>query len=109
MLTQQEKDFVDYWEKNRSRQKKLTRQFLLGIPIGLLFVIPMLINLFSGWHKRASMDVNSVELNPGLLLIAMLFILAFFAIFSSRLQWERNEQKYKELQAKKDFVEPDSK
>jgi len=100
MLTQQEKDFMEYWEKNRIRQKKITRQFLLGIPIGLLFIIPMLISLFSGWHKRASMEANSGELNPGVVLIAMLLILGFVAIFSKRLNWERNEQKYKELQAK---------
>jgi hypothetical protein len=97
MLTQQEKDFIRYWEFNRLRRKKIVRQFLVGIPIGLLFVIPITINFVSGWDKRAQMEANNQEFNPIVLLIALLLIVGFTAIFYQRHQWDQYEQRYREL------------
>ena len=100
MLTQDEKDFMDYWERNRDRQKKVFKQLLLGIPIGLLFAIPIVISLLSGWDKRAVMIANTSDFNPGILLAALLLIVGFIAIFSRRVKWDNYEQKYQELRAK---------
>ena len=97
MLTKEEEAFLRYWEKNRLRQKKLFRQFLVGIPIGLLFVIPIVINFSSGWYKRADMEANSQDFNPIVLLVALLLIVGFVAIFWQRHKWEQQEQYYKEL------------
>ena len=68
-MTEDEKKFMAWWEINRDKQKKLVRQWFIGLPIGLIFVIPIIINLSSGWYKRADMEVNS-RLNPAVLLIA---------------------------------------
>jgi uncharacterized membrane protein len=106
MITEEEKNFIHYWEQNRSRQKKIFRQFLLGIPIGLAFVIPILINFFSGWYKRADMIVNTKDFDPLVLIIAMLLITGFIAIFSKRHQWDMNEQRYRELLAKENENAP---
>jgi uncharacterized membrane protein len=100
MLTQQEKDFIQYWQQNRDRQKKTFRQFLIGIPVGLLFAVPIFINFTSGWYKRAAMVSNTSEFNPLVLLIALLLIVAFVAIFSKKHQWDMREQQYRELLAK---------
>jgi hypothetical protein len=100
MLTQQEQDFLNYWKLNRQKQKKKFRQFLLGIPLGFLFAIPILINFFSGWYKRAAMQANTSDFNPLILIIAFLLITAFVAIFSKHHQWEMREQHYRELIAK---------
>jgi hypothetical protein len=109
MLTQQEKDFIIYWEQNRQKQKKTFRQFLVGIPIGLLFAIPILINFLSGWHKRAEMEANNPgDFNPLVLLIALLLIIAFIAIFSKYHQWEMREQRYRELIAKQSVDQKNS-
>jgi uncharacterized membrane protein len=105
MLTEEEKAFLIYWERNRDRQKKIVRQFLLGIPVGLLFVIPIVLALLSGWDKRAVMEANSTDFNPGVLLVALLLIVGFIAIFSRRYTWEQHEQKYRELMAKKRLEE----
>jgi hypothetical protein len=101
MLTQQEKDFIDYWQRNRDRQKKTFTQLLIGIPVGLLFAIPICINFFSGWYKRASMMSNTTDFNPLVLVIAMIVIISFVAIFSKRHQWDMREQQYRELLSKK--------
>jgi hypothetical protein len=101
MLTQQDKDFIRYWEANRLRRKKVVRQFLIGIPIGLLFVIPIVINFSSGWYRRADMEAHSADFNPVVLLVALLLIVGFTAIFYQRHQWDQYEQHYRELLARR--------
>jgi hypothetical protein len=101
MLTQQEKDFIAYWEQNRLHRKKVVRQFLVGIPVGLALVVPIAINLFSGWYKRANMEANSPDFNPLVLLVALLLIVGFTAIFWQRHKWDQYEQHYKELMARR--------
>ena len=101
MLTQQEKDFIDYWENNRNKQKRVFKQFLIGIPIGLLFAVPICINFFSGWYKRAAMMAGTPDFNPLVLIIAMIVIVSFIAVFSKQHQWDMREQQYKELIAKR--------
>jgi hypothetical protein len=100
MLTQREKDFIRYWEANRLRRKKIFRQFLIGIPIGLLFVIPIVINFASGWYRRADMEANSPDFNPMVLFVALLLIVGFTAIFYQRHKWDQYEQRYQELRAR---------
>lgn len=109
MLSDDEKRFLIYWEQHRDAEKKTMKQWLLGIPLGLLFAIPIFINFFSGWYKRANMVLNSQisnrDFNPLVLIIALLLIVSFVAIFSKRLKWEMNEQKYLELKARDDTKE----
>lgn len=102
MLTQREKDFIRYWETNRLRRKKVVRQFLIGIPVGLLFVIPIVINFASGWYRRADMEANSSDFSPMVLLVALLLIVGFTAIFYQRHQWDQLEQRYQELRARQE-------
>jgi hypothetical protein len=100
MVTQREKDFIRYWEANRLRRKRVFRQFLIGIPIGLLFVIPIAINFSSGWYRRADMEANSPDFNPMVLFVALLLIVGFTAIFYQRHKWDQYEQRYKELRGR---------
>jgi len=102
MLSKEENDFIRYWEANRLRRKKTVRQFLLGIPAGLLIVIPIVASLVSGWYKRANMEANSSDFNPTVLLVALLLIVGFTAIFWQRHKWDQYEQRYRELLAKRD-------
>ncbi|HXD76915.1 MAG TPA: hypothetical protein VN616_03855 [Puia sp.] len=106
MLSQRDKDFIAYWEANRLRRKRVVIQFLIGIPVGLLFVIPIVINFSSGWYKRADMEANSADFNPVVLLIALLLILCFTAIFYQRHKWDQYEQHYRELLAQREREDP---
>ena len=103
MLTNTERQFLRYWEANRLQEKKLNKQLLLGLPIGLLFGIPILVILFTGkfWYKRANMVANS-QSSPVVLIIAIMAIAVFVAIFYKRHQWDMREQQYLELKAKED-------
>jgi hypothetical protein len=97
MLSKEENTFILYWEQNRLRRKKIVRQFLLGIPAGLLLVVPIVINLTSGWYKRAAIEANSQDFNPMVLMVALLLIVGFTAIFWQRHKWDQCEQRYQEL------------
>ena|ERR1700742_2427495 len=100
MLTAQEEAFIRYWEENRSRRKKIFRQFLVGIPVGLAFAIPIVINLASGWDVQAG-DLSSQKSLLLVLLVALLLIIGFVAIFYQKYKWDQYEQRYRELLARR--------
>jgi hypothetical protein len=102
MLSEEEEAFIVYWRANRGKQRRTLRQFLLGIPLALLFVIPIVINFFSGWYKRAQMMSRTSDFNPGVLLLALVLIVVFIAIFSRKFRWEQYEQRYIELLIRKE-------
>lgn len=102
-LSEAEKQYIEYWEQNRLREKKLLNQLLIGLPLGILFAAPVLLNLFGGWYKRAGMQANA-QMNPLVLLIAVLMIAVFVAIFSRKHKWEMKEQQYREFIAKRDAL-----
>jgi hypothetical protein len=103
MLTTEEKEFLEFWEKNRLRQKKTFYQILVGLPIGALFGFTLLINFLAGrfWYKRAD-SVAVSQFNPVLIIVAVLLIIVFIAIFNRKHRWDMNEQRYLELRAKQD-------
>ena len=100
-MDERERLFVEYWEARRLKEKSLLYQVLTGLPIGLLFGIPIILVLFSGryWYKRADMVANS-ELSTVILMIAILLIAVFVAVIYKRHQWEMKEQQYLEIKAR---------
>ena len=105
MLSQQEKDFLRYWEENRLNKKRFLRQFSIGLPLGVLIAVAIFLNLLSGWYKKADMEIRSNSSQIPVIIIALVSIVVFITIFSSYHKWEQNEQRYKELKrkAEKDF------
>jgi len=51
MLTSEEKKFIEYWEQNRMKQKRVVKQLFIGLPLGVLFAAMIFINFFSGWYN----------------------------------------------------------
>ncbi|MBL7740093.1 MAG: hypothetical protein JNK14_12825 [Chitinophagaceae bacterium] len=107
MLTDEEKKFMVYWEANRLRRKKVFRQLSLGLPMGVILVTAILINFFSGWYKKADMELRSQSQSSQaslilVVIIAALLIVSFIVVFSVRHKWEMYEQHYRELMARKD-------
>ncbi len=99
MLSEKEKKFIEYWEQNRTRQKRVWYQLAVGLPAGLLLGMVIIANFFSGWYKRADMIANS-QFNPMVLYVAVAIIAVFIAVFSKKFQWDQQEQRYKELKHK---------
>mgnify|MGYP001604949763 FL=1 len=98
MLTQEEKSFILYWEKNREKDKKIFRKLLYGSPWGLIFALPILVaGIFHDWYK------NMVYISPSLIttiIIGVIAIAVFYTLFSMQFKYDRNEQIYEELKFK---------
>ena len=98
MLSQQEQDFVSYWEAHREVEGRWTRQLLRGLPLGMCFGLPILVCfIFRSWYKWLPF-VTSEELV--VILIAVVGIVLFYAVFQAQHRWEMREQHYLELKAK---------
>ena len=87
--------FISYWEKHRVQKKRLLYQLMVGLPIGLLFGLPIVLSvLMRGWYKRMPY-VSGTQFN--IILIAVLSIVVFYAIFRMRFKWEQQEERYRAL------------
>ena len=107
MLTKTEKDFLDYWGKNRDAEKTSKRPFLIGLSAGLVFGLVVLAVLYSGWYTRANMQANS-KLN-GFVFFAGILIVSFFMAYLYRsFSWEIREQQVKARLAKQKRENPHS-
>lgn len=102
LYTEDEKKFIEYWRENRDYQATLKYQLLFGLPIGLLFSLPIVVNFLLGrlWYKRAD-AVGLSQFNPAVLIIAVMIISIFIAIVNRKFRWEKLEQQYLELLARK--------
>ncbi|MBO9566314.1 MAG: hypothetical protein J7621_26305 [Niastella sp.] len=103
MLTEREKQFIQYWEAVRERQSRWQQQLLAGIPVGLLFALPVLLIVFTSklWYKRADMAMNGM-MSPFVLIVAVFVITVFVAIFYKRHQWDQKDQYYRQLKAREE-------
>lgn len=108
-LSNDEERFMDWWEKNRDIRKKTSKQLMIGLPMATVFVFAILFNFFAGWYKRATMMMNTNSSLILVLIIAAIAIVVFYSIFSMRYKWEMNEQRYKELQSKKNSTQSSEK
>ncbi len=102
MLTEDENKFIAYWEIHRLRKKKLLKQLAVGLPLAVAMVVAIFANFFSGWYKRADMELRTNSSLIIVVLIAALLIVVFTTVFSAKHHWDQNEQRYREFLAKRD-------
>ncbi len=103
MVTEQEKLFLNYWEKNRDKQKTTFYKLAVGLPLGLVFALPILLSvIFDEWYKQM-IFISSSQVT--VILIAVLGIAVFFALMRMKFKWENNEQLYKELKFKESQID----
>ena len=107
MLSKNDEAFLQYWEKNRDREKNLMRHIFIGLPLGLLISAGIILSLDLNWYERANM-VASSQTSPYVLLLAVTGITIFTTIFYKRFKWDMNEQHYKELLHKKQHGNADA-
>ena len=103
MLTDREKQFVQYWEQVRAQQGTTRAKLLNGLPMAVLFCTPILllvgvVYLFlPEWYTRISDRVSGSMIT---IVIAVLICVIFYAYFRMHYKWEMNEQKYQELKSR---------
>ncbi len=97
MLTSEEEKFFNYWREQRLQKKKFLRKLSVGLPLGVLVAAGLMLNLFSGWYQRATMQMNSDPSVIIVILVALIGIVVFITIFSAHHRWDQNETLYQEL------------
>ena len=101
MLSSEEEGFLRYWSDQRLRKKQFLRKFSIGLPIAVVLAGALIINLLSGWYKKADMVLRSNSSILIVILIAIVGIVVFITIFSTHHKWDQNELHYQELLKKK--------
>lgn len=102
MLTPEEEKFLAYWAEQRLQKKQFLRKLSIGMPLGVIIAVALLVNLLSGWYKKATMVLNSDPSVIIVVLIALIAIVVFITIFSAQHRWDLNETSYQELLKKKE-------
>jgi uncharacterized membrane protein YhaH (DUF805 family) len=108
MLTEEESKFIQYWEANRLRRKRFLWQLGIGLPAGVILVTMIFLNFVSGWHNQAITELQSRSQNKSegslilVILIALVLIVVFTAVFSAKHKWDLHEQQYRELLIKRE-------
>jgi membrane protein YdbS with pleckstrin-like domain len=101
MITDDEEQFMQYWEANRMRRKRGIRQLAIGLPLSVVLVFAIFANFLSGWYPRAEALFRADTSIIFTVLIAVLAIVVFTTIFSIRHKWDINEQRYQELKGRR--------
>ncbi len=119
MLSEKDRAFITRWEAVRETESTFRHKFLAGLPMALLFALPILIFFaivkifFPSWFTTAThkstdivvpeMTQRFMTLSAGdvvMAFIAVIVVVLFFSYFRMHYNWENNEQLYRELKSK---------
>ena len=103
MLTEKEKQFIVYWERVRVKQNSFAVKMLNGLPMALLFCLPILLLIFTVYFFSPEWYTKISNTSPGAfgaVVIAVILCIIFFSYFRMHYKWEMNEQLYCELKVK---------
>jgi hypothetical protein len=94
-LLNNDRDFIQWWEKNRDAEKKWDKSLRKGIGMGFMLSFPIVLAvLFRGWYKRMPF-VSGTQLF--LIIAGCLLVSVFYALLKGRMKWEESETRYQQL------------
>lgn len=103
MLTKEEERYLRFWEDHRTVEGTTRFKLLHGLPMACLFGLPIILSVFvvqifsPDWFAK----LQGVRSAMFFIFIAVLLIILFSAYFRMHFRWERREQLYQELLAKR--------
>lgn len=103
MLSEKDKDFIIYWEKEKENRKTFSAKLLGGLPVAALFAVPILLLVASVYLFFPEWYFTVSDRLPGsvfIIVIAVIICILFFSYFRMQYKWEMNEQLYRELKQK---------
>lgn len=96
MISPEEEQFYEQWEKERQKPNYRKRPFLRGLSVGLSLGVLVLFITEMGWYERANMVANSRG-NEIWIIIAIITISIGFGWLYQQFTSEMNEQRFQEL------------
>lgn len=103
MLSEKDKEFLIYWEKEKENRKSFSAKIIHGLPVAALFSVPVLLLVtvvylfFPEWYTKISSRLPGSIL---VIVVAIIICILFFSYFRMQYKWEMNEQLYQELKKK---------
>ena len=103
MLSEKDKQFMQYWESERVRQNTVVSKILGGLPMAMIFCLPILLFIFvvylffPEWYTKISQTSKGTFIT---IVVAVFICIIFFSYFRMHYKWEMNEQLYDELKSK---------
>lgn len=101
MLTVEEEKFLAYWQEQRQHKKSFLKKLSIGLPLFALLCVAFFINFLSGWYGKADKELRRHSSLIIVILVALVGIGVFVAIFTARHRWEQNEADYERLLQKR--------
>ncbi|HMK05811.1 MAG TPA: hypothetical protein VK489_16535 [Ferruginibacter sp.] len=107
MLSEKEKKFLVYWEREREKQNTVTAKIMNGLPMAVIFSLPILLIIFviyfffPDWYTKISNTSTGSFIT---VIIAVIGCILFFSYFRMHYKWEMNEQTYHELKSKENKI-----
>ena len=103
MLSEKEKQFIVYWEKEREKQNSIRSKLINGLPMAVLFSLPIILFIFAVYIFFPEWYTKISGTTPGsfiTIVIAVFGCILFYSYFRMHYKWESNEQHYRELKTK---------
>jgi hypothetical protein len=103
MISEKDKAFILFWEKNRMAQNTLASKIARGLPMAIIFVLPVILLVLSVWLFIPEWYIKISKTSSGMFataLFALFLVVLFYSFFRMQYKWEMNEQLYQELKAK---------
>lgn len=100
MLSEKDRAFMAHWELVRERESGFLRKLLSGLPMALLFALPVLLTVVAVkmFLPEYETRISKVPVSAYVIVVmAVLLIALFYAYFRMHHRWEENEQYYKLL------------
>lgn len=97
ILTEEEKEFIQFWEAEGANQKKWVYMLKKHLPKGLIFSIPIALFFFIMGPKRRGIITHSELV---IIMICIVVIAIFYAIFKGYVSADRMESHYQILKMK---------
>ncbi len=96
-LTAEEKEFIEYWEKEGKKEKTWLNMLKRHLPKGLIFSLPIALFFFVMGPKRRAI-VTHAELT--IIMICVFLIAVAYSIFKGYVKNDRLETYYQLLKMK---------
>jgi hypothetical protein len=106
MLSEKDRAFMLYWERERDKQNKFVNKLMAGLPMAFIFCLPILLLLgvvyfyLPEFYTRISTALNTSSSTMLVIVVAVFCCVLFFAYFRMHYKWEMNEQYYQALKSK---------
>ena len=100
MLSEKDKNFMIYWEKEKETRNTFSAKLTQGLPMAALFSVPVLVLItvvyffFPEWYTKISSRLPGSIIT---IVVAVIICMLFFSYFRMQYKWEMNEQLYREL------------